>query len=253
MAVKLPVALQLYTVREDTSKDFVGTLKEVSKIGYHGVELAGLGTYTAKELRKVLDDLNLRAISAHVPLENMEKDLQKEIDDAKTLGLDYIVVPYLQEDRRKAAEDYIKLAEQLDIISEKCTENDLQLCYHNHDFEFQKFNDKYALNILFENIPEEKLKWEIDTFWVKYAGLNPVDYLRNYGSKIPIVHLKDMIKDEKPVFAEVGEGIMDMENIIETSNDIGAKWLVVEQDICKRPALESARISFENIKKWVVV
>ncbi|MFW6308684.1 MAG: sugar phosphate isomerase/epimerase family protein [bacterium] len=244
--MNIPVALQLYTVREETEKDFKGTLSKVAEIGYKGVEFAGYGGLSASELKKLLDDLGLKAAGSHVPYPAIDSDLDRVIQYNLEIDNKYISIPYMEFEGK---EEFIKTAEELNKAGEKCKEAGIQLCYHNHNQEFEVFDGTYGLDLLYQNSDAQNLQVEIDTFWAKYAGVDPVEYINKYSGRIPLVHLKDMEANEEKDFAEVGEGIMDIESIAQAAEKAGAKWLIVEQDQCKRSPLESIEISFNNLKK----
>jgi len=246
---RIPVALQLYTVRDETAKDFLGTLERVAQIGYEGVEFAGTGGLSSSELKKALDELGLKPAGSHVGIDQLKGNLDAVIEYNLEIGNRYVVCPFMPEEMRGSASQWREVAETLSEIGAKCKEEGLILCYHNHAFEFQRFNGKYGLDILYESSDPEFLKAEIDTFWVKFGGEEPAEYIRKLAGRCPLIHLKDMGEDGK-TFMEVGEGIMDFMAIFDASEKSGVQWYIVEQDVCQRPSLESARISFENLRKW---
>ena len=245
---QIPIALQMYTLRNETGKDFAGTLREVAKIGYAGVEFAGTGGLGAPELRRLLDDLNLRVAGSHTGLEVLEGSLTAALDFSQAIGNEYLVCPYLPEERRQSADAYRALADLLNRSGAACQERGLQLCYHNHAFEFQRFEGRYALDILLGATDPELVKAEIDTYWVQRGGADPAAYIRQYSGRCPLIHLKDMAADEKGSFAAVGEGTMDWPAIFAASEAGGARWYIVEQDACQRPPLESVAISLRNLR-----
>jgi sugar phosphate isomerase/epimerase len=240
----------MYTVRDDAAQDFTGTLKKVSEMGYEGVELAGTGGLTAADLKRQLANLGLRVAGSHVPLTQLEGDLSPALDYYSELGAKHIACPWLPEDRR-SEEGYRRLAETLNIAGAKFRDRGIQLCYHNHDFEFQEYNGRTGFDILFGSVNPDLIKIELDTYWVQFAGHSPADLIRRYAGRIPLVHLKDMTGDQAPTFAEVGEGRMDFQAIFRACEETGGvAWYIVEQDKCARPPLESARISLDNLRKW---
>src|SRR5947199_6021878 len=160
---QIPIALQMYTLRNETARDFAGTLREVAKIGYAGVELAGTGGLSAVELRRLLDDLNLRAAGSHTGLDALEGDLNAALDFTQAIGSQFVVCPYLPEERRQSAHDYRALAEILNRAGAACKQRGLQLCYHNHASEFQRFDGQYALDILYNANEPDLVKVELDT------------------------------------------------------------------------------------------
>jgi sugar phosphate isomerase/epimerase len=244
----LPIALQLYTVRTDAAQDFVGTLKKVAAIGYKNVELAGLHNLSAPELKTVLNDLGLKVIGSHVPRIDLENSLPRVLEENHILGNKYIVFPWLPEDQRKTAQDWIQLAESLNGIAAKCKEAGFTLCYHNHDFEFAQFDGQTAYDIMFSRFTPGLVQVEFDVYWARHANVDTLAYIRRFAGQLPLVHLKDMTKSTPHTFAEVGEGVIDFKPIIEASLASKAEYFVVEQDSGSRPALESVEISWKNLQ-----
>ena len=247
---RVPIALQLYTVSQDVEKDLAGTLRKVAGIGYAGVEFAGFGQWKPSELKSLLADLNLLPAGAHVAIDRLDKGLDAIIEFSVELGNQYIVCPWIPPDRRKDKSDWLAIGRLFNSIGERCRRSGLSFCYHNHSFEFQKFEDEYGLDILFGATDPESVKFEPDTYWIKHAGLDPADYIRRYAKRCPLIHLKDMAADEKRSFAEIGRGILDWPAIFEAAEAAGAEWYIVEQDTCPGPPIESARVSFESLRKW---
>lgn len=241
--MKFPVALQLYTLREEMEVDFVGTLEKVAEIGYQGVEFAGFGGMKAKDLKQLLDKLGLKAVASHTPLAILRDNFEETVNYNLEIENPYIIVPYAEYNGK---EDYLNMAKELKEMGTALKEQGLQLGYHNHAHEFETFNGEYGLELIYKNTDPELLIAEIDTYWVKKAGLDPVSYLPRYEGRTPLIHLKDM-EPETGDFAEVGEGIMQIEEIINQAEQIDVEWLIVEQDKCKRPALESVKISYNNL------
>jgi sugar phosphate isomerase/epimerase len=241
-----PVALQLYTVRSDMEKDVDGTLAQVAAMGYAGVELAGLHGRSAGALRQTLDGLGLRVAGAHVPLNALQEKTEQTLDDMETLGSKFVSLPWLPPEMRTSRQSFERLGEQLNAVGAACKARGITLCYHNHDFEFQQFDGQYALDLLYAHTDPSLLQAELDTYWIQYAGLDPVAYVHQYADRAPLIHLKDMTDDGTRFFAEVGTGTLPVDGIIAAAT--GAKWLIVEQDQSRRTPLESVRISIENLK-----
>lgn len=260
----LPVAIQLYSLRDETKADFVGTLKAVKEMGYDGVEFAGLREFEDKpeELKKILDEIGLVPISAHVTTDEYmcdEGGIDAVLDRYQKVGVKYVAVPYLVEDRRPGAarwNDPSVPNNTLDLltrIAKGAKERGMMLLYHNHDFEFKnKVDGKYMLEVLYDSIPADIFQSELDTCWVNIGGEVPADYIRKFTGRAPVVHLKDFHMtgslpkhlyaligiDEEEAEAEeatfdfrpVGHGMQDMPAILAASVAAGASWVVVEQD-----------------------
>ena len=199
---KLPVGIQVYGLRdllEDTPENFADVMRQVKAMGYDGVELAGLYGLEPEYIRKTLDEIGLVPISAHVPLADMMADAQGVADTYKKIGVEYIAVPYLPEEYRPNTDGYETVKKEMTRIGQVMKENGIKLEYHNHDFEFVRLPDgTFGFDDIYKQIPEDILKVEPDLCWIKVAGQSPVEYLKKYGSRCEIVHLKDFIKEGNP-------------------------------------------------------
>ncbi|MEH7299760.1 sugar phosphate isomerase/epimerase family protein [Neobacillus drentensis] len=239
----------MYTLREESEVDFVGTLRKVAELGFNGVEFAGYGGLPVREVKKVLDELGLQAAASHVPLEDLELNLEQVIKDQKLLGSKYVVCPYLLPERR-TEQHYQALILLLEQAGEKCRQEGITLCYHNHDFELERLSDgRTALESIFEDTNAANVKAELDVYWLTKAGEKPVEWMNRYRNRTPLIHLKDMTTDEEQYFAELGTGGVDIESVSNLGVDAGVKWWIVEQDFSRRTPFESIEISLNYLKE----
>ena len=245
---KIPVALQMYTIRNEAQADYVGALRTVAEIGYAGVEPAGL-FIAPTEIRKALDDLGLVAPSGHFGYNQVVNQTESTAETALTLGMRYVTCAAIPVEMRDSADGFRTAGERLARAGEALAGNGLGLCYHNHNFEFTRFEGRYGLDILFEAGDARYLKAQIDTYWVKFAGEDPVDYIRRYAGRCPLVHIDDMAADGDRSFAEIGNGILDWSAIFEDCESAGVEWYIVEQGSCAGSPIDSVRASFENLKR----
>ncbi|RDW22184.1 sugar phosphate isomerase/epimerase [Oceanobacillus arenosus] len=244
----IPIGLQLYTLRDECHEDFVGTLEKVAKIGYDGVEFAGYGGLNAVELRKLLEDLGLKAASSHVSLSSLELKLDVEIEYQHILGNNHIVCPYLPLEWR-TQEAYYKLISILNEAGKRCYEAGITLCYHNHDFELIPLEDgKKPLELLLKETNPEWVQTEFDVYWLTKAGEDPIEWIKRYHNRTPLIHLKDMTTDEERFFAELGTGGVNIDGVIKQASNSNVEWLIVEQDQCRRSPLESIELSLNYLK-----
>ena len=263
------IGLQLYTVRDAMAKDPVAALARVAQIGFNSVEGA---TYTgselfygmkAKDFAKVLKSNGLIMPSSHYRLgedkdKNMDvkgtmlHDWQKAVDDAAEVGSKYMVCAFLSPAERGNMDHYKYVAEQLNIAGEKCKKSGLQLCYHNHDFEFQKQDEKYPYDVLLNNTHKDLVKMEIDLYWASKANQNPVEMFKKHPGRFPLWHVKDMDKTEAKNFTEVGNGSIDFKKIFTHANTAGMKYFFVEQDRTPGSPFDSISQSIAYIKKNLV-
>ncbi len=270
--MRFPTALQLYSVRDDMAADFEGTIRKVKEMGYDGVEFAGLFGKSAKEVKELLWEVGLVPLAAHVPYYDMLEDPVSSLSPYAETGCEYVAVPYLTEECRPGTDGFASTVEGVRKIGEAAKALGLQLLYHNHDFEFIKLDGKYALDILYDTVPADLLKTELDTCWVNIGGENPASYIEKYAGRAPVVHLKDFYSsgenkgrlykligidddgDEEEEssfeFRPVGYGMQDFKAILASCEKAGTKWVVVEQDnpsMDKFP-LECAEMSMNYLK-----
>jgi len=239
---EIGIGLQLFTVREPLSQNYLDTLRKVKSIGYGAVETSFDYTKSKRELEGV----GLRVAGLHVGFPELKENLGRWLKFSKDLGSPNIICPYLDEEQHRDLSQWEKTASLLNEVGARCKKENLQLSYHNHDFEFKKFGGKYLLDILYEETDAENLFAELDTYWIKSGGEDPVRYIQKYSNRCRILHLKDMAKDGS--FAEVGQGILEWSEIFQATKDSKIEWYIVEQDVCKRNSLESVRISLEYLK-----
>ncbi len=246
----LPIAIQLYTVRDAAEADFEGTLRGIKAMGYEGVEFAGLYGNSPAKVKALCEEIGLKPISAHVPYFDMVADPKGVLSDYAEIGCEYVAIPYLTEECRPGTDGFAKVVENAAMLGKMAKELGMTLLYHNHDFEFEKIDGKYALEVLYDTVPADLLETELDTCWVRVGGEDPAPYVRKYTGRAPIVHLKDYVggksehmyeligieSEEKAVeenpfeLRPVGFGCQDMPAIVAAAEAAGAKWVVVEQD-----------------------
>lgn len=239
------LAVQLYTLRNETAQDFPGTLQQVAATGVSAVEFAGWGTYSAAEMRGLLDDVGLSAMGAHVSIQALEDNLDQLIADIQTLGAKHVCCPFLPPDALKTADDFRRAGERLGSIGEHCKAADLQFSYHNHAHEFVQFDGEYGLDLLFAAADPQFLTAQFDLGWVAYAGVDPVAYLRKYAGRAPTIHFKDMIKEPERYDVPNGEGILPIPELVETGREGGTDWFIIELDQPRIAPIEAVQRSVD--------
>ncbi|WP_031525692.1 sugar phosphate isomerase/epimerase family protein [Dyadobacter crusticola] len=257
------IGLQLYTLRNELSKDLLGTLKRVSAIGYKEVELFGYsdGKFfgkTPKEFKAILGDLGLNPVSGHygAGVENktakgtLSNNWQQAIDDAAEIGQKYAVCAYLTDKERQSIDQYKSYVELFNKSGEVAKKAGLQFGYHNHDFEFKQIDGQLPYDLIASTDPN-LVKLELDLYWIVKAGMDPVDLFKKYPGRFPLWHVKDMDKTDQS-FAEVGTGSIDFKKIFDARKTAGLTHFFVEQDVAKRPPLEAIETSFKNVTKMKV-
>lgn len=241
------IGLQLYTLREETAEDMEAVLRDAAGLGYEAVEFAGYGNLTPADIRRVLDELNLAAAASHIPLDQLENNLYEVIREQKVIGSPAIVCPFLPEERRKNAEDYVKLAQFLNETGARCAAEGLRFVYHHHDFEFKSFEGRTGMSILREETDADAVSFEADVYWLAKVGEDPASWLLDHKPRLSLIHLKDMGEDGS--FAALGDGVLDLEAIVKASLDCPLDCWIVEQDETVGPAIESVKKSMAFLKE----
>jgi len=261
-----PIGLQLYTVREEATRDLPGTLKKLAAVGYREVETAGFYGKSGKELRALLAEHGMTAPSAHAGMDVIQKDMQKLIDGAAEVGAKYFVCafPGLPANTAlpagKTIANGITLdhwkwnAEQLNRIGELAKKAGLQAGYHNHNMEFRSYNGVVAFDQLLQWTDPALVTFELDLAWVVTAGADPFSYLKKHANRISLLHVKDLRKDAitttdelKSQTIEVGRGKIDWKSIFAACDPKYLKHYFVEQENFTGSPVDAARLSYEYL------
>jgi sugar phosphate isomerase/epimerase len=250
------IGVQLYTLRDAISKDAKGSLKRVAELGFGEVENFGYnGKFfgmDASTYKTLLGDLGMTAPSGHYMYGNILNGWEKAVEDAKAIGQDYMVLAYLIPPERKSLDDYKKIAENLNKAGEVCKKAGIQLCYHNHEFEFEAMNGQLPFDILTGETDAGLVKIELDLYWAMVAGQDPVALFKKHKGRIALWHVKDMDKTPKKNFTEVGNGVIDFTTIFKNAKTSGMKHFFVEQDVCPGSPFDSISQSIGYIKSNLI-
>lgn len=256
----LPLGAQLYTLRSVLPDDPRGVLEGLAKIGYTEVEVLQLAFAEQKDL---LAELGLKPVSMHLDAsvilggEAKAGELDAALEMAAEGGLSYAVMPWVGPEARGGVEMYKKLAESLQAAGEKTKALGMEFAYHNHAFEYEPMEGTTPLEILLSGTDAETVQLELDLFWVRIAGEDPVAELKRHAGRVPLLHLKDPPAGREPqyhekvepdVFREVGNGSIDFAAVLQTAQEIGVKHYFVEQDQTPGDPLESLTQSYEHLR-----
>ncbi|MCX7705487.1 MAG: sugar phosphate isomerase/epimerase [bacterium] len=242
------IGLQLYSVRQDCAKDLTGTLTKVSKMGYEGVEFAGYHGREAKELRKMLEDLNLVCCGTHIPLEALLGDeLHKTVEFNAVLGNKYLIVPGLKEEYRNSISAWQRTAEIFNSIAERLKPYGMKTGYHNHWIEFEPVEDKIPMDVFFHKASKDVIM-QFDTGNAMRSGGNVVEYLKKFPGRSDTIHIKEYsAKNDKAI---IGEGDIPWKQVIELCSTIGnTQWYIIEQESYAYQPLECVEKCLINFKK----
>ena len=265
------VGLQLYTIRDAMDTDVPGSLKKVSDMGYKYLELANYADgkfygYEPVEFRKMVEDLGMEILSSHTEVEAEGITLgnaQQMAEDHAKLGVKYCVQPWIVEEARTTIASYQKMAADWNQVGEIMKENGIKFGYHNHNFEFDVVEGEIPyFDVFMVELDKDLVTLEIDLFWAKKAGQDPIEIFNRYPGRFELFHLKDMFTHEEPFFttggvedfAPVGAGVIDFRKILEAKEIAGMKYMIVEQDRCKEGDMfDHIQTSISNLTTKILV
>lgn len=240
-------AAQLYTLREElATKGIAPVLRELKEMGWAGVQISALpANHNPEEVADALRETDLGTAGMHISLDRLENDLENVIKEADMYGTKDIICPFIPQEYHHV-EGYKKLKNKLNEIASNVP--DYRISYHNHAFEFEtEIEGVSALEYLLSPTKDNLILAEIDVYWVKKGGREPLSFIQPYSNRMPIIHLKDMSDDAQEIFAEVGTGKIDFLPILQWGEESGVEWYAVEQDVCPGNPMDSLRISLDNL------
>jgi sugar phosphate isomerase/epimerase len=251
----LPLGLQLYSVRTLLPKDYAGTLKQIGALGYKEVEAAGFFDHPVEQVKVAMTDAGLRCVSAHYPLGQLKPHLDEILPFCKSLGVGYVVCssPMHQNPGAGKApltlDDWRWSADQFNQVASKVEEAGMRFAYHNHYAEFGAIDGILPFDELLKHTDPAKVTFEMDCGWVIVGGHDPVQYLKQYPTRIVMLHVKDF-KDNKEPSVELGTGSVDYQPIFAAAAAAGhIRHCFVEQEEFQGPIMEALAVDARYMKK----
>lgn len=248
------IAAQLYTLRDflKTPEDIEATLKRVKEIGYNAVQVSGLGPIEPARLKNIVDELDLTICATHIGFDQLQNDLDEVIRTHKLWNCAYVGIGGLPGEYQKSRDSYQTFVRAFSEVGGKLEAAGLHLVYHNHNFEFEKFDGETGMDVLLAGAGPDTYSMEIDTYWVQAGGASPLEWIEKAKDRVKVIHLKDMaIVSRQQVFAEIGQGNFNWPSLIQACRNSGVEWYVVEQDTCQRDPFESLAMSLAYLRTLV--
>jgi sugar phosphate isomerase/epimerase len=265
------VGLQLYSIRDDMTKDPVGSLKQLAAMGYVYVEHANYVNqkfygFPAVEFRKILDDIGLKMVSGHTGFGPSHWDLAKNdftdswrklVDDAAVLGQKYVVSPSMEGSMYKTKDDLMRTIERFNKCGDLCKKAGMKFGYHNHDFEFKTdFNGKKMFDIIMDSIDPKKVVIQLDMGNLYNGGAIALDVVNKYPGRFENLHVKDEIKspdgNDRYESCILGEGIVKAKEVTDLATKTGGTQLyIIEQESYQgKTPMECVKRDLQIIREW---
>lgn len=249
------IAAQMYTIREfaKTPEAIRESLKKIKEIGYEAVQVSGIGPIGHQEMKDLADEFDLAICATHISFDRIKDDMDDVIFQHKLWDCKYVGVGGMPATYRGDKDGFVSFAKEASKYAKILKDSGLQFIYHNHSFEFRKFDGVTGMDILLQESDPDVFDFEIDTYWVQHGGADPIEWVNKVGGRMDVVHFKDMVIDftdneQKQIMAEIGEGNLNWKGITEACAKNNVVWACVEQDICQRNPFESLAISRKNLK-----
>jgi sugar phosphate isomerase/epimerase len=224
------VGLQLYSVRDLMKADLPGTVARVAAIGYKEVEFAGYFGRTPAQIREIVRQNGLTSPSSHLSFDSLTNGWQKQLDDAKAAGHEWVTIAYIAEEKRRTLDDWKRIAELFNSAAAQAKSADLHFAYHNHDFEIRPIDGTRPLDLLLTSTDPKLVDFEMDLYWVVFGGGNPIDFFNQYPKRFKMVHVKDSAGPPDNKMVDVGQGKIDFRSIFAQSEKAGIEHYFVEHD-----------------------
>lgn len=240
------IGLQLYTLRDMMKSNVARTLAAVAEAGYNQVEFAGYFDVSARDMKKLLDANGLTAPSAHIAMSELDAPWESTLENALTLGHEYLTVSWIDEPLR-TLEGYRRVAETFNAAGRRSRESGVQLAFHNHSYGFEPIGGEVPYEILLRGTDPRYLAMEADVFWMRQAGQDPLAWFARYPGRFHMLHLKDMGPPPANQMLDVGKGVMDWAAILSRSKAAGVRYYFVEHDEPADP-IASIRSSYRYLR-----
>ena len=254
----MTIGAQLYTVRAftQTEKDFEESIRKVGEAGYTCVQVSGIGDIPASKVRSICDKHGVRVVLTHTDPERVLSDTANVIADHKTLGADYIGIGSLPGRYSGDAAAIGKFAEDYLPAAKMIADAGMKFMYHNHHFEFGKYDGKLIIDRIADSFPKELLSFILDTYWVQAGGADPAYWLLKFSGRVDAIHFKDMAitRDAEgksmQIMSPVLEGNLNWTAIFDACEKAGVKYAFIEQDDCYgADPFECLALSLKNLNR----
>jgi sugar phosphate isomerase/epimerase len=224
------IGIQLYTLRQNIQSDLNATLKALGKIGYTNLEAYGfdgrLFGQPATDFQAFCNDLGMTVRSSHagITAENATVYAEK----AAQAGLEYLILPSMMGRPEKTIDDFKKLAAEMNLMGESCQKSGIKFGYHNHGFEFNPMEGQLPYEVLLKETDESLVSFQMDIYWVRKAGHDPLQYFTEHPGRFQTWHIKDMSADGESCI--VGNGMIDFNELISHPAAKATAYYFVEQE-----------------------
>lgn len=251
MASTVKLGAQLYTLRDfiKTYEDTEETFRYLQSIGIRTVQISGIGPIPQEKVAHLVEKYNMDVCVTHISFERLGEETEKVIAEHQMIGCKHIGIGSMPELYRYSSDGVEAFLEDVHVIGSKLRDAGMQFQYHNHAFEFMRFEDnRRIMDMLIEDSDPDELHFILDTYWLQYGGVNPTEYIKKLKGRVDVCHFKDYkFTQDGPKFTEIGTGNLNLDAMYRACRDTGVEAIVIEQDTCEIDPKESMAISYRNL------
>jgi|LSQX01.1.fsa_nt_gb sugar phosphate isomerase/epimerase len=249
---EIKLGVQLFTLRDycQTAEQFEKTLKMLNSIGCDVVQISGIGDFEPEVKAELTEKYNMSVCLTHISYDRFFDDYDNLINEHKLIKCKNIGIGSMPSAFRGSKEGISEFIKKSSDISKKLEKDGFNFNYHNHAFEFERYNNELTMDRLVNETPNEAYFFVPDTYWMQYGGVTPQDYIKKMKGKVDVCHFKDMkVVDSHPKFAQCGQGNLDLDACYRACQEIGVNYIVIEQDNCyDTHPYDAVKIGFEGLK-----
>jgi len=241
---------QLFTLRNflKTYEDTAETFRFLSEIGIRVIQISGIGPIPQEQVAELVTRYNMEVCGTHIDYNRLRDDTDTVIAEHRLINCNCIGIgsmPMLYQFTQEGLDTFLQ---EVGVIGKKLKAASMQFTYHNHAFELRQYDGRRILDILMEDTEPDDLHFVLDTYWLQYGGVNPVEYIHKAAGRMEICHFKDyQFTDDGPNFTEIGTGNLNLDACYRACRETGVEYIVIEQDICEMGEKESMALSYKNL------
>lgn len=248
------IAAQLYTLRDSlkTPADIGKTLRRVRKMGYPAIQISGLGPFDPQFMADLTRELDLTVCVTHVSPDRLLHDLPAVVREHRLWNCEYVGIGSMPDAYRGSRDGVLRFARDFGAVGRELQAEGLKFVYHNHHFEFEKYDGVTGMDLLFDATDPKSFGFLLDTYWLQVAGADPVKWIRKAAGRVGPIHLKDVaVRGGATVYGEIGEGNLDWDGILAACRETGVEWYAVEEDDCPGDPFDSLARSLAYLQRFL--
>ena len=248
------IAVQMYTLRQmtQTLDGIEMCFKRISEMGWKAAQMSAWGNVDDHAVKALADQYGLQIPATHIGYDRLVEDTAAVIEQHRVFEAPYVGLGMMPRKFLGSEEGYRAFVKSIEPVGKAIRDAGMQFIYHNHNFEFERFGEKTGMDLLMELTEPDWFQFEMDTYWVTAGGGDPAAWIQKFNGRMDVVHFKDMVyvpELNASTYAPIGEGNLNWQRIIPACGEIKAKWMIVEQDECRKDPFDCLASSLHYLQR----